>query len=548
MDNNQFLPKGTLLSAGSYRIEEVLGYGGFGITYLATNIHLEKKVAIKEFFPSTFCSRDDSSMRIVAMGTSGSEIISRYKEKFLKEARNIAKLRHPNIIGIHAAFEENDTAYYVMEFIEGGSLSQLVKRDGPMSVEKATGFIRQVGEALDYLHDRKMNHLDVKPANIMVREDGTAVLIDFGLSKQYDSKGNQTSTTPVGISHGYAPLEQYHPEGVKEFSRETDLYSLGATFYYLITGNVPPNASELLEGKLQFPAYISKNIQQTITKAMSPVRGKRYSSARDFINALLRNENYHSAVPNNKPKNNLTITVEKVNSLNLTERLKNLNKTTLIYAAAAIVILIILTVIFTRGKSSDGREGSLIADESTKEKAINDIIQLLPQIPYNIKTELDNKEGKDYKLIMGALLGNTYPDPYLSDFNYILTDLNQDGIPEVWIRYYYDDAGSGFSTSSGYAITVYTLRDDGQWKEAMSNDFRYLAISMVDGELYGWLDTHGIWEYHKVSMNDNQIFFTLIEEGSDFNNNERPPILDELEGNHNLTGTPITDVSLLQNY
>ena len=292
MDNNQFLPKGTLLGSGSYRIEDVLGHGGFGITYLATNINLDKKVAIKEFFPGTFCSRDDSSTRIVTMGTAGTEIISRYKEKFLKEARNIAKLRHPNIIGIHAAFEENDTAYYAMEFIEGGSLSQLVKREGPLPVEKAMELIRQVGEALDYLHDRKMNHLDVKPANIMVREDGTAVLIDFGLSKQYDETGNQTSTTPVGISHGFAPLEQYNPEGVKEFSREADLYSLGATFYYLITGTIPPNASDLLDGELQFPAVVPQQLRPVIAKSMSPARGKRYKSARDFYNDL---KNPHSA-------------------------------------------------------------------------------------------------------------------------------------------------------------------------------------------------------------------------------------------------------------
>ena len=137
--------------------------------------------------------------------------VSRLKAKFLKEARNIAKFDHPCIIRIHAAFEENNTAYYIMDYIEGHSLSEMVKRFGPIPEEKAVSYIKKVGEALEYVHRHHMNHLDVKPANIMVRDsDGKPILIDFGLSKQYDSEGHQTSTTPTGISHGFAPMEQYN--------------------------------------------------------------------------------------------------------------------------------------------------------------------------------------------------------------------------------------------------------------------------------------------------------------------------------------------------
>lgn len=233
----QGLKNGAFLRHNTYRIEKVLGQGGFGITYLATDLTLDRLVAIKEFFPKDYCDRASDTSHITLGTSSSSEFVSRLKAKFLKEARNIAKFDHPGIIRIHAAFEENNTAYYVMDYIIGESLSDKVKRLGALSADDALRYIKEVAKALEYVHDKRINHLDIKPANIMVREsDDSPILIDFGLSKQYDSDGNQTSTTPTGISHGYAPLEQYNDGGVKEFSPQTDIYSLAATLYFLLTG------------------------------------------------------------------------------------------------------------------------------------------------------------------------------------------------------------------------------------------------------------------------------------------------------------------------
>lgn len=283
----QTLPVGALLNNNAYRIEKVLGYGGFGITYLATDLSLDKLVAIKEFFPQTYCRREDATSHMT-VGTAGNiELVEKFKEKFLKEARTIARLNHPNIIKIHAAFEQNDTAYYVMEYIEGKSLSGMVKAAGPIACPLALEYINKIGDALTYLHKHRMNHLDVKPANIMLRQsDNQPILIDFGLAKQYDFGGQQTSTTPVGVSHGYAPMEQSRPGGVAEFSPQTDLYSLAATLYYILSGIVPPEAHDLNETGLTFPPSIPQNLQPAIVKAMSPARVRRHESISQFLHQL----------------------------------------------------------------------------------------------------------------------------------------------------------------------------------------------------------------------------------------------------------------------
>ena len=275
------LKNGAVLEGGKYRIEKLLGQGGFGITYLAVQSGLDRKVAIKEFFMKDLCERDADTSS-VTLGTSGSrQTVIRFKEKFIREAKTIASLRHPNIVNIHDVFEENGTAYYVMEYHDGGSLSSL---DLPLSVDEASGYIRQIASALSYLHKRNTMHLDVKPSNILLDESGNAVLIDFGVSKHYDQAGHQTSSTPVGISHGYAPGEQYQ-QNVLSFSPTTDIYALGATFYKLLTGLTPPHQNEVAENGLPvFPESVPDSIASVIESPCSPaartvLRASRSSSA-----------------------------------------------------------------------------------------------------------------------------------------------------------------------------------------------------------------------------------------------------------------------------
>ena len=289
--NTQYLSSESSLQGGRYRIVRMLGSGGFGITYLGTQTGLERNIVIKEFFMTDYCLRDEYSNLITVPTVSNVEFVERFKDKFLKEARHIAQLKHPNIVNIIDVFEENGTAYYVMDFIEGGSLVEKVQREGSLPENVAKRYILQIADALNYIHQRYMNHLDVKPGNIMLSRNDNAILIDFGLSKQYDSQtGHQTSTTPVGISHGYAPMEQYKEGGVSEFSPETDIYSLGATLYYLLTGERPPVSQEINEDGLRLDQLKAKNVSwptiSAIINAMKPRKKERTHDINTFIAEL----------------------------------------------------------------------------------------------------------------------------------------------------------------------------------------------------------------------------------------------------------------------
>jgi serine/threonine protein kinase len=281
--NNMHLKQGSVLQGGKYRIEKLLGQGGFGITYVAIQSGLNRKVAIKEFFMKEHCNRDTETSHVSVPSVGARELVAKFKEKFIREAQMISDYKHPNIVIIHDVFEENGTAYYVMEYHDGGSLSSLSL---PLTYQEAASYIRQVASALSYLHDRTTMHLDIKPSNVLIDRDGNAVLIDFGVSKRYDQAGHQTSSTPVGISHGYAPGEQYQ-QSTLDFSPATDIYSLGATFYKLVTGDTPPYQNEVNENGLPpFPQTVPSSIAALIDKTMQPRRKDRPQNIAEFLGLL----------------------------------------------------------------------------------------------------------------------------------------------------------------------------------------------------------------------------------------------------------------------
>ena len=279
------------LQGGKYRIIKKLGQGGFGITYLAENTLLEGKVAIKEFFFKEYCERDDSTSYVTVPTSSNRETVLRFKQKFIKEARTIFKLNHPNIVRILDVFEENGTAYYVMEYIEGESLGDMVKRRGAIPEAEALDYVKDVASALEYIHSKNINHLDIKPGNLMKRkEDGKVLVIDFGVAKQYDLATSQgTTTTPVGISHGYSPAEQYRKNGVQSFSPQSDVYALAATLFKLLTGSTPPEAMEIQDEGLPVAELQAKQISRPVISAIAMAmkgRHERTQSVAEFMSNL----------------------------------------------------------------------------------------------------------------------------------------------------------------------------------------------------------------------------------------------------------------------
>ena len=283
----QHLQPNTTLQGGKYRIERVLGQGGFGITYLAVQTSLRRKVAIKEFFMKDFCSRDEATLSIRTPSNSSNKQVEQYKRKFIKEARNLARLNHPNIISVIDVFEENDTVYYVMPYLSGGSLLDYVKLHGALSESEAMKYVRQVAKALKYMHEEQhMCHFDVKPANILLDDNDNAVLIDFGISKNYDASGHETTTTPVGMSEGYAPIEQYQ-QNVEEFSPVSDVYALGATLYFLLHGKRPVSAVHRASGTaLLMSKQLSQGIKDIINASMKISKRDRAKSVDVFMGSI----------------------------------------------------------------------------------------------------------------------------------------------------------------------------------------------------------------------------------------------------------------------
>ena len=292
---NQCLNKGVVLQGEAYRYEIVrtLGQGSFGITYLA-NAQIpgplgtvEVPVALKEFFMKDINTRENGTA--VTGSTAG--FFDDYRRKFRREALNLSRIQHPNVVKVLEAFDTNGTSYIAMNYIDGGSLDDYIQHRGHLDSHCAREIIRLVAVALKHMHEAGMLHLDLKPGNIMMTSDAKPVIIDFGLSKQYDAAGNPESSTTVGAgTPGYAPIEQSSYREGNDFPVSMDIYALGATLFKMLTGQRPPEASVIFndgfpEAELAQP-WITPQLKACVKKAMAPRRVDRYQNVADFIAAL----------------------------------------------------------------------------------------------------------------------------------------------------------------------------------------------------------------------------------------------------------------------
>lgn len=294
------LPNGHLLQNGKYRLTHIVGQGGFGITYKGVwftevkgplgTIKTEVPICVKEYFFKDYCYRDPESYAVRVHSETGRVLFDKFKEKLIKEAKILSEVHHPHIVNVLEVFEENDTAYIAMEYISGNSLKYMMDKEGVLPEAKVLRYVHQIGEALQFVHEKNILHLDIKPSNILIDQNGKARLIDFGVSKRYDIEQQETSTTMLTLSKGFASIEQYDNEGTQSFSPCPDVYSLGATMYNLLTGKIPTEsilrATRPLPSPRALNPAISAKTEAAIIKAMQIIPADRFQSVSEMLAEL----------------------------------------------------------------------------------------------------------------------------------------------------------------------------------------------------------------------------------------------------------------------
>ena len=237
--NPIYLQPGTILHL-KYRINGVIGQGGFGITYDGTDIKLDMHVAIKEYFPSSMANREVTVSTQVICGSNTQGLYEQGMNNFLKEAKNMAKYAgEENFVAVHDYFAENNTAYIIMEFVEGQNLKEYLQQHGRLTMNEAMPIVMPVMNTLEKIHGRNMIHRDVSPSNIMITPDGRVRLLDFGAAREVQLDTQNLTTMSAVYKYGYSPIEQ-QTMGMKQ-GPYTDIYALCATIYEMLTGSVPPN-------------------------------------------------------------------------------------------------------------------------------------------------------------------------------------------------------------------------------------------------------------------------------------------------------------------
>lgn len=283
---------GTILH-GTYRVDGYLASGGFGNTYVATNIQFGERYAIKEFFLKGVTERDENTTTISVSNQENAATFEAQRDKFKKEAVRLRKLSSPHIVCVHDLFEENGTAYYVMDFVDGENLRDYIKKVGhPLDEATVWQVFDQVLDALEVVHSHGLFHLDLKPANLMMDQQGGVKLIDFGASKQMKAGSGATTSTAVSYTNGYAPREQME-QALDKFGPWTDFYALGATLYFLLTDQKPPLPSDIDDDMtddkheaLAMPDSISDRLRRMVLWLMATDRRKRPQSVAEIRRVL----------------------------------------------------------------------------------------------------------------------------------------------------------------------------------------------------------------------------------------------------------------------
>lgn len=497
IDIKHSLPIETKLKAqNEYTITSAIGQGGFGITYIATadvkvgNITATARFAIKEFFLSEKCKRADDGITLVPLDDSFAEEIKSSLKDFITEGERINKLcqADEHIVNVNEVFTANNTAYFVMEYIGGGNLVDLVSRKGKLSEKEAKSIIIPIAKAIGKMHEERVLHLDIKPENIMMREqaDGTLfpVIIDFGISMHFNKQGRATTRSKnAAVSVGYSPAEQYGH--ITSFAPEVDVYALGACVFYMLVGNDPQQAFDVT------PEYLERNlgevdetVKAAVMHAMSKEKTMRTSSVEKFIEELT------STKSEVKPKV-ITVKVERGSQPSDNTNIKK-------YGLIAAAVLLCLILVFAFG---GGNTDSSQPEPDAKTEATN--------------TQVEESDTIEEAQLMIDVVGQTFKDAANRDFSY--TGEVVDGKPNgkgtgiysygTYVGEYKDGLRHGadgtFESKDGDNKFRGSFEND-KYKEGrltLTSDGSYFEGSFKDGQPYTgkWYDKDGKFDYEIVN-------------------------------------------------
>ena len=409
----EHLQTGKTLQGGKYRIEKVLGNGGFGITYLAAETGVNKQVAIKELFLQGVNERTagDSSTVIIS-NTDNTIVFEQQKNKFEKEARRISELNNEHIVKVYDFFEENDTAYYVMDYVEGRSLLAISKEQ-QLTEQQVNGYLEQLLNALLAIHERHIWHLDIKPANILVDSEDRLVLIDFGASKHIEQGGHLTTSSAMAYTPGFAPPEQMQGS-MEKFGPWTDFYALGATLYQVMTRHTPPSFADILsegEKAFDFPSGMSRELQKKIIWMMKPNRKERPQSIDDFY--VQSEQTIMSSSTQTVMSSSATQTIMSSSAQTVVQSAqpsRKSNKSYYVLGIIGLLILIVCVCLFAISRQASQSSEDVIMAEADLMPAYNENVSVVSEEPIEetVEQPLPSIRRWDGTYVAEYCAGDTY--------------------------------------------------------------------------------------------------------------------------------------------
>lgn len=432
-EDSLFLKSGTVLR-NRYTIGDVLGYGGFGVTYVGWDETLQQKVAIKEYFPTEFSTRKPDRSYLSVFGGEKGDYFRMGLERYLGEARTMAKLEDiSRIVGVKDYFEENNTAYIVMKFVEGVTLKEYIKEKGTLSADAIVSLFKPLIRSLGKVHSKNIVHRDISPDNIMINENGIE-LIDFGAARVV-IKDDEKSLSIV-LKHGYAPEEQYRKNGKQ--GPWTDVYAMCATMYKCITGVTPPRVFDRMVGdKLvppsQYGVQISADIENAIIKGLSINAEDRFQSMESLYEAL-SGANVHAdavvaaelhnpavsqktKVKDDKPAEVIEDNEKPIDAHTKKKAESKMNSNLVIILIAAVLIaliVIVASVLLIRNNDSPENDSDFPAKTTTMETtASTDRLLAKPNVNRNEFKEIYDEETGDIcgaQIIIYGTYDRIHPD------------------------------------------------------------------------------------------------------------------------------------------